>query len=165
MPRCHNKREIMGNMFGKNIPVEYTPEIYKLRDEAKTCNNCNCKLLEKHIDHDHLTGEFRQILCPLCNENLNFKGWELPVVIHNLKSYDSHFVIKALSYFKSINLKTHENNEIDIIPLSSEKYLSIRFDKLKFIDSFQFMASSLENLGKNLLISDKYIIIYQLQKI
>ncbi len=147
------------NMVGVNIPLKYTEEHYKIKNETKNCNVCNCNLVGevKHIDHDHLTGVFRQILCRKCNMNLNFEGWQLPVVIHNLKSYDSHFIVKALAYYKEFNKKLIEiKKDFDIIPLSSEKYLSIKFDDLQFIDSFQFMQSSLGLLGENLTCDQKF---------
>ena len=43
------------------------------------------------------------------------------------------------------------NLDISVIPTNSEKYLSFTWGKnLVFIDSFQFMASSLEKLSSNL---------------
>ncbi|MFM7984892.1 MAG: hypothetical protein ACKPKO_36785, partial [Candidatus Fonsibacter sp.] len=41
------------------------------------------------------------------------------------------------------------NRKIDAIPNSYEKFMSISIGDLKFIDSFQFMASSLEKLSGN----------------
>jgi hypothetical protein len=40
--------------------------------------------------------------------------------------------------------------KISVIPLSKEKYVSFFIDHLRFIDSFQFMSSSLETLTENL---------------
>ena len=40
--------------------------------------------------------------------------------------------------------------EISCIPHSSEKFMSFNIGDIRFIDSFKFMASSLENLAKNL---------------
>ena len=49
------------------------------------------------------------------------------------------------------------NLNINVIPTNSEKYMSFMWGKnLVFIDSFQFMASSLKNLASN-LPSSKYI--------
>ena len=56
-------------------------------------------------------------------------GWKLPVVIHNLKSYDGHLMVEA---FKS------EFGKVRVIPQNMEKYLSLNVGQLKFIDSFQF---------------------------
>ena len=50
-----------------------------------------------------------------------------------------------------------ENIQIKAIPNSYEKFMSFTIGDLKFIDSFQFMASSLEKLTENLYDpEDKY---------
>ena len=58
-------------------------------------------------------------------------------VFHNLKGYDSHFIIQKLHATKG-NITCIANN--------AEKYISFSVAQLKFLDSFQFMASSLEKL-------------------
>ena len=76
-----------------------------------------------------------------CNINakLNHK---VPVLFHDLKNYDSHFITQELSKF---NLK------INVIPNGLEKYMSFSINKkLSFIDSFQFLSSLLDSLVKNL---------------
>ena len=64
----------------------------------------------------------------------------IPVMFHKLKNYDSHFIMQELAKF---NLK------INVIPNGLEKYMSVSIDiKLSFIDSFQFLSSSLGSLVK-----------------
>ena len=71
---------------------------------------------------------------------------KIPVVFHNLKNYDSHLVMQELGKF---NLK------INVITNGSEKYMSFSINtKLSFIDSFQFLSSSLDSLVKNLAKDD-----------
>ena len=83
----------------------------------------------------------------------------IPVVFHNLSGYDSHLFIK--------NLGVTEGN-INCIPNNEEKYISFSKDivvgeytskngnivdikqQLRFIDSFKFVASSLDKLVENL---------------
>ena len=82
---------------------------------------------------------------------LNPKNWKLPVVIHNLKGYDGHLIVKALkSGF----------GKVSIIPQNMGKYLSISVDcRLKFLDSFQFTPKSLGVLSKTLEVDEfKYLI-------
>jgi hypothetical protein len=68
------------------------------------------------------------------------------VVFHNLKGYDSHMIIK-----KAYEINNQlGNKKIDVIPNSYEKFMSFSIGDLKFIDSLQFMASSLEKLVENL---------------
>ena len=68
------------------------------------------------------------------------------MIFHNLKGYDSHLIIKQAF---EINNKIG-NRKIDAIPNSYEKFMTFSIGDLKFIDSFQFMASSLEKLVENL---------------
>ena len=56
-------------------------------------------------------------------------GLKLPVVIHNLKGYDGHLIVKVLK---------SEFGKVQVIPQNMEKYLSLSVGQLKFIDSFQF---------------------------
>ena len=70
----------------------------------------------------------------------------MPIIFHNLRGYDSHLIIKELC-----NL----NVDVSIIPNGLEKYMSCVVNKnLIFIDSMQFMNSSLDSLVKNLNDSD-----------
>ena len=68
-----------------------------------------------------------------------------------MKGYDSHLIFSVLSKF---NLK------INVIPIGLEKYMAFFLNKnLVFIDSMQFMNSSLDKLLKNLSDEDfKYLV-------
>ena len=58
-------------------------------------------------------------------------------MFHNLKNYDSHLVMQELGKF---NLK------ISVIPNGLEKYMNFTIsNKFIFIDSFQFLSSSLDS--------------------
>ena len=72
------------------------------------------------------------------------------MIFHNLKGYDSHFIFKELGEFNVI---------ISVIPNGLEKYMAFTVNKnLVFIDSMQFMNSSLDSLVKNLMSKDfKYL--------
>ena len=73
-----------------------------------------------------------------------------PVIFRNLKGYDSHLIFKELSKF---------NVKIRVIPNGLKKYMAFKINKnLVFIDSMQFMNSSLVKLVKNLNDKDfKYL--------
>ena len=75
--------------------------------------------------------------------------WKLPVVMHNLKGYDGHLIVKALK---------REFGEVRVIPQNMEKYLSITVGRLKFIDPLQFTPQSLDSLVKTLEVDElKYL--------
>ena len=115
---------------------------------AKSCFLCNesfnesDKKLCKVRDHDHATGKYRGAAHCKCNIDY-FSNRYLPVVFHNLRGYDGHQIIR-----EAFNL--FPNKELSIIPNSYEQIMSFKFGPLKFIDSFQFMASSLEKIVEHL---------------
>ena len=112
------------------------------------CHICNGKLTKKDKvrDHCHVTGEYRGAAHRNCN--LQFKiSTKVPVVFHNLRGYDSHFIMQEIGEF---------DLDISVIPSNSEKYMSFTWGKnLVFIDSFQFLSSGLEKLSSN-LAQNKY---------
>ena len=68
------------------------------------------------------------------------------VIFLSLTGYDSHLIFDELSKF---------DVKIDVTPNRLEKYMASFLSKnLVFIDSMQFMNSSIEKLVKNLLDGD-----------
>ena len=80
---------------------------------------------------------------------------EIPVVFHNGSTYDYHFIIRQLaeefeSQFKSLGENTEKYITFSV-PLKKENDNGkIITYKLKFIDSYRFMSTSLSNLVDNL---------------
>ena len=89
----------------------------------------------------------------------------LPVVFHNLKSYDAHFVIKHFKKQYTARCKDQDDDDDDdegesygdirVTPLNGEKSLSFQVRNLRFIDSFQFLSTSLDNLVSLLVKSGR----------
>ena len=125
-------------------------------DLFQKSNNCwICKKFinndeEKVRDHCHVTGKFRGAAHESCNLNFQLTK-KVPVIFHNLRSYDSHLIFNELDKF---------DVKIKVIPNGLEKYMAFFLNKnLVFIDSMQFMNSSLDKLVKNLSDKDfKYLI-------
>ena len=81
---------------------------------------------------------------------------EIPVVFHNGSTYDYHFIIKELVKEFEGNFEClRENTEKNItfsVPIKNKidnKDLEITY-KIKFVDSYRFMSSSLSKLVDNL---------------
>ena len=89
--------------------------------------------------HCPFTGQYRGSAHKSCNLKLKIKPGvtKIPVVFHNLKGYDSHLIVQKIHTTKG---------NITCIPNNAEKYISFSVGQLKCLDSFQFMASSLEKL-------------------
>ena len=105
------------------------------------CHICNKEIYRgtdnyRVRDHDHRTGKYRGPAHLKCNINY-YTNRYLPVVCHNLRGYDSHLIIDQI-------YSLYPNQDIQAIPCSYEKFMSFKIGELKFIDSFQFMASSIE---------------------
>ena len=100
-------------------------------------------------------GKYRGAAHNICN--LRYKvPKEIPVVFHKGSTYDYHFIIKELVQEFEGNLDClGENIEKYItfsVPLKKKienKNLEITY-KIKFVDSFRFMSSSLSKLVDNL---------------
>ena len=106
-------------------------------------------------DHCHITGKFRESAHKDCNLKLQIQDWKtpIPVIFHNFRGYDSHLVCESVG--RSANAL-----HIRVIAETFERYKSIKVGQLKYIDSMQFMNSSLasltKNLGDNHLITTKH---------
>jgi len=110
----------------------------------------------------------------------------LPVVFHNLKSYDAHFVIRHFQKKYTERQPPRDNDcdeddddndagdkntdndhdnhyrdnvtydDISVIPLNGQKYLQFQIGELRFLDSYQFLSTSLDQLVSLLLKSGKH---------
>ena len=104
---------------------------------------------ERVRDHCHITGKYRGSAHAACNLKLQISAEKvkIPVIFHNLRGYGSHFIINELGEI----ISEGEDISIDVIPCNTEKYMAFYVgNHLAFIDSFQFMGSSLEKLAGNL---------------
>ena len=136
-------------------------KMISLTPEGKICYICqnefdnNNKKLQKVRDHCHYTGKYRGAAHNICN--LRYKiPKEIPVVFHNGSTYDYHFITKELVKEFGGNFECLSENTEKYITFSGpikkkvdNKDLKIAF-KIKFIDSYRFMSSSLSKLVDNL---------------
>ena len=129
-------------------------------EKARVCWICQKEFgSEKKVrDHCHFTGKYRGAAHVKCN--LQFKKPKFtPVIFHNLSGYDAHLFVKNLGKSEG-NIKCIPNNEEKYISFSKDivvgEYKNKKGEKvevkheIRFLDSFKFMASSLESLVGNL---------------
>jgi hypothetical protein len=129
--------------------------------ECQECRNKFSKKNKKAFHHDHISGQYINTLCNTCNLKYQYKPF-LPILCHNLKGYDSHFIIPLLN-------KYGKKGEVSCIASNEEKFMSfsksiqvgeyickktkemkpVMFE-IRFLDSLGFMNSSLDKLSQNL---------------
>ena len=145
--------------------IQLTDKENKSYENQKVCHICKkefCfdeneknkfKLYQKVRDHCHYTGKFRGAAHSICN--LRYKvPKDIPVVIHNAR-YDTRFIIRQLA--------EEFGGQFECIGENTEKYITFSVPikkghdhgkrstcKLKFVDSFRFMPTSLSHLVDNL---------------
>ena len=151
-------------MKKKKEMITLTQEENKSYKEQKICyiykekfcmnkDNENYKNRKKGKDYCHYTRTFRGAAHSKCN--LNYRApKDIPIIIHNASS-DTHFVINHLGEeFK---------DELNCIGENMEKYITFSVPiknkcddgktityKLRFINSFRFMPTSLSELIDNI---------------
>ena len=135
-------------------------------EAAEKCDIClkefNGPKNKKVRDHCHYTGLYRGTAHNNCNLKYRIPD-HIPIVFHNLRDYDAHLFIKELG--RRLN-----KNDFGLIEENKEKYISFHVKinvrlagvkykdgtevckniQLRFINSFRFMASSLDKLESNL---------------
>ena len=147
-------KKVMKKHFDK--PLRMTKEDEDEFKKATTCHICDKKYTEKDIrvrDHCHITGKYRGSAHQDCNLKLriNPKEIKIPVIFHNLRGYDSHFIMQEIGAIVKKHAYKNKQMNINAIPNNMEKYMAFMLgNHLTFIDSFQFMSSSLDKLVSNL---------------
>lgn len=133
----------------KLVSILRNPKPMNLSDQesesflkATHCCICKDQLGNDTVrDHCHVTGKFRGAAHSSCNLNLRLRE-RIPVFFHNLKGYDAHHIMSVIGKYK--------HKRINCIPQNHEKYIAFSLGNLDFVDTFQFMSTSLEKLSINL---------------
>ena len=142
--------------------IPLTKKEKKMHNKHKVCYICkkrfitddNNKIYHKVRDHCHYTGNYEGAAHDIWN--LRYKiPKEIPVVFHNGCTYDYHFITKELAEefegeFECLGENTEKYITVSV-PIKNgitkmdkdgnDKIVNISY-KIKFIDSFRFMASS-----------------------
>ena len=142
--------------FKRSVKMVLDDDARRLHESLTECYACG-KEFDKVRDHYHYTGKYRGALDSKCNLRLK-RTRTIPVIFNNLSGYDSHLFVKRLA---------DTEGRVDCIPQNAEKYITFNknvhvdkivrnekevkvYTRLKFIDSFRFMQSSLANFVKNI---------------
>lgn len=156
-----------------NILVEpISAEVEESFQQTTTCHICSETVSIDEIrcrDHSHITGKYRGLSHQACNLKYQ-ESRTIPVLFHGLSHYDGHFIIReVMSAFEG---------DCYVVPVTDENYISFvktvedsrqkgfkdlgkmirNVVRLKFLDSYRFMNSSLDVLSKYLPSSHKTIL-------
>ena len=172
MNEVEDCRRIVKEEFQKPLNMTVQNEIDF--QNSTVCHICERKfnednpLKEKVRDHCHITGEYRGAAHRDCNLKwaISPQKLKIPVIFHNLKGYDCHFIMQKLgklinedvvydiAEFKDPDGEVQyakRSINIGVIASNFEKYMGFRLgNHLTFIDSFSFMSQSLDRLSSNL---------------
>lgn len=139
------------------VPMELTKDEERQFKEADKCYLCSLKLGNDRVrDHNHLTGCFRGAVHNDCNLKLQYRAdkrnraFYIPVIFHNLRGYDGHFLIKEY------NNESRVKETVSCIPTNTQSYMSVSIGQLRFIDSLQFTNASLDKLSSTLNKTDEF---------
>ena len=153
---CKDLKELGTEMinFKKKEMIPLTNKEIKSYEKQKVCYICEKKFCDDKNKKSEYDLYHKEIIVSIL-ENLRYNvSKKIPIVFHNGSTYDYHFVIKKLAEeFKGEFECLGENTEKYItfsVPLKKENGKITITYKLKFIDSYRFMSTSISNLVENL---------------
>ena len=124
------------------VMTEVDEQHFKTMDGCHICGE-KCTDKDVHIrNHCHITGKFRGSAHQECNLKLRIKpeNLKIPVIFHNLRGYDSHFIMQQIGEIAKKHAYTNRKGEkqdlnVNAIPNNMEKYMSFMLgNHLTFID-------------------------------
>ena len=136
------------------------------------CQKCFEMDDDKVIHHCHLTGTVFGVAHNACNLKVAV-GSFLPVFFHNLSRYDAHHIVKYLKLKDNEILSAISRTEETFISFSVQvpicSYINkcgverIVRNEIRFLDSFNFMASGLDSLAQTLQDDDLKLLRHHFQ--
>lgn len=150
-----------------DFEINFSPAQWAAHQAATVCDLCHLPFAVgddekkekpgrvKAADHDHLFPEanFRFSLHQSCNSAIRNKPI-LTVIGHNANRYDMHCVFRSVIGHPSL-----AGTSISVLAKTADTYRAATFflkngRQLRFLDSFQFVASSLDEIGQSLADED-----------
>ena len=132
--------------FNKNsVMSEKDEQIFQSSNKYWICDKLFDAGDNKVRDHCHLTRGYRGSAHWSCSINFGLTK-KVPVIFHNLRGYDSHLIVQEIGKV---------DVGVNVIPNGLEKYMAFTINNnLVFLDSMQFINSSLCALVKNFSDND-----------
>jgi len=162
----------ISDILSQNVPMTpLTDDEWREFNRATTCRNCNESFSfgnPKTRHHSHVSGRYLFPACSNCNLALKPRKskfssdisdddeeggvYLLPCIFHNL-GYDGHFILQFFQ--KQYTEYTTKNGQtryadVGVIPLNGERNLLLKIGSVVFVDTYQFLAASLDDLVTDL---------------
>ncbi|VDI33599.1 Hypothetical predicted protein [Mytilus galloprovincialis] len=144
------EEEYINDILGEPEPliiIDEAEQAFQLTTNCEVCQTLFDENVIKVRDHAHhgITRDprkkdytnYRLALCQRCNLSLKEPSY-IPVLFHNSKNFDTHLLLQKADCFK--------DKPISCIPNNMEKYVSLTIGNLRFLDTCQFLNSSLDTL-------------------
>ena len=156
-------KKMVKRHFNKNLKA--TNNDLRNFNESSECYICKVKYVEGEkpiMDHCRITGKYMGSAHDACCSKLRMNPDKIrvPVIFHNLRGYNSHLIMQQIGKIAKDKSYVDKNGErknlkINAIPNNMERYMAFMLgNNLTFIDSFQFMSSSLDKLVSNMRKED-----------
>ena len=156
-------KKMVKRHFNKSLKA--TNDDLRNFNESSECYICKVKYVEGEkpiMDHCRITGIYMGLAHDACCSKLRMDPDKIrvPVIFHNLRGYDSHLIMQQIGKIAKDKSYVHKNGErknlkINAIPNNMERHMAFMLgNDLTFIDSFQFMSSSLDKLVSNMRKED-----------
>src|SRR6266853_924188 len=145
--------EYFSKIFNDYKELDPTDDEKKQFEAEKYCRYCERRFelykpddtIEPKVkDHCHISVKYRGAAHNICNRTAKQCNF-IPVLFHNLSHYDGKLIAKEFSNF---------NVDIKVLPKSYENYIAFEVRSLRFLDSYRFIGSSLEEAAKSLKDDD-----------
>ena len=130
-------------------PLVMTDENWTHFHAQEYCGMCGVEFTEeitmKVRHHDHLKPDNNYLgaYCTSCNlARATQTAKNVPVIAHNFGKYDAKLLLRCLS----IRNRQNRTSRFKVIQKSAENNIVIFFDQWMFLDSYNWLSSSLRNL-------------------
>ena len=157
------RKRMVKKHFNKNLRMmDEDMDDFNRSNKCYICNENYAEGVKPMKDHCRITGRYLGSAHDACCSKLRMNPDKIrvPVIFHNLRGYDNHLIMQQIGKIAKDKSYVDKNGEkknlkINAIPNNMERYMAFTLgNNLTFIDSFQFMSSSLDKLVSNLRKED-----------
>ena len=96
-----------------NKPLKMTKDDEEKFQKTNICNKIYTETDAKVREHCHITGVYRGSAHQDCNLNFQISD-KIPVIFHNLRGYDSHFIMQEIGQIVNDNINTQIRKEKNV---------------------------------------------------